>query len=357
MSLAPDWAPNIHPLVVHFPIALLIAAVVVDLISLLMHRRKGIRDAATWLYCTGAAAAIIAYFTGRNAADTMLLPAEVSPLVDKHSDWAFRTIWFFVFFASARLAVSYILKPRIPILVSTFVVALIGIGLLFETADHGGQLVFQHGLGVRAITTDAVSEEFVEASEAPIDPGLIDLDNGSWVWRPAQGADTVLTNQFTWLENDVSHVAPDIVSDAAKGPVLGLHPNGTPVLFVGGNAVGGIQADVHLNLNAFVGTVMLVHHVQDAQTFDFLSINGSVVKLGRLENGEGTVFEEHPLGDTAGWLELRVYGGDGHFRGYVNGELMTHGHARNLEPGPFGLRIDGTGTVLIERMQVQAVVE
>ena len=64
MSLTPDWAPNIHPLVVHFPIALLIAAVVVDLISLLMHQRKGLRDAATWLYCAGAAVAIIAYFTG-----------------------------------------------------------------------------------------------------------------------------------------------------------------------------------------------------------------------------------------------------------------------------------------------------
>ena len=66
-----------------------------------------------------------------------------------------------------------------------------------------------------------------------------------------------------------------------------------------------------------------------------------------------TVFEEKPLEDT-GWLTLRVFGGDGHFRGYVNGELMTHGHADDLAAGPFGLRVDGTGTVLIERIQVQA---
>ena len=112
MSLNPDWAPNIHPIVVHFPIALLTAAVVVDLVSLFMRSRAAVRDAATWLYCAGAALAILAYFTGRSGADAMLLPVRVTPLVNQHADWAFRTTWFFTFFASARLAVSYILPPK-----------------------------------------------------------------------------------------------------------------------------------------------------------------------------------------------------------------------------------------------------
>jgi uncharacterized membrane protein len=33
MNLVPDWAPNIHPLLVHFPIALLYAAIAVDLVG------------------------------------------------------------------------------------------------------------------------------------------------------------------------------------------------------------------------------------------------------------------------------------------------------------------------------------
>ncbi len=352
MSLTPDWAPNIHPLIVHFPIALLITAAAVDLLSLFLRKRKAVRDAATWLYVAGAAVAIITYFTGRSAADGMLLPAQVNALVNEHADWAFRTTWFFVFFASVRLAVSYILQPKLPILAGTFVVAVVGLGLLFETAEHGGQLVFAHGVGVRAITTDEVPEKILAAAEAPIDPGIIDLENGSWVWRPVQDADAVLAEQFDWLENDVSHVAPEMVIDQDKGSVLGLFPHGMPVLFVGGGPIEGVQADVQVNVDAFDGTLMLVHHVQDAGTFDFLSVDDTTVKLGRMENGASTVFEEKPLTD-GGWLTLRVFGGGGHFRGYVNGELLTHGHADDLGPGRFGLRVDGTGTVLIERMQVQ----
>ena len=154
MSLTPDWAPNLHPIVVHFPIALLTAAIVVDLVSLFMHRRTTVRDAATWLYCAGAAMAILAYFTGRTGADAMSLTDRVTPLVNEHSDWAFRTTWFFAFFASVRLAISYILPPRRLILGVAFVVALAGLAMLIETAEHGARLVFQHGLGVQTVTID-----------------------------------------------------------------------------------------------------------------------------------------------------------------------------------------------------------
>ena len=354
MSLTPDWAPNLHPIVVHFPIALLTAAVVVDFLGLFMRTRAAVRDTATWLYCAGAAVAILAYFTGRNGADAMLLPAQVSPLVSEHSDWAFRTTWFFAFFASARLALSYLLPPRPLLLGTAFAVAVAGFAMLIETAEHGAMLVFQHGLGVQAITTDEPVAELAQATDGEFDPGIRHLQNGSWLWRPTRGADAVLVDQFTWLVNDASHVAPAMVEDPVKGSVLGLHPHGLPVVLVAGDRLDATQADVHVNIEAFDGTVQLVYHVQDAQTFDFLSVGRDSVALGRTDAGVSTVFEQKPLPDS-GWLALRVFGGDGHFRGYVNGELMTHGHADDLEAGPFGFRIDGTGTVLVERIEVQGV--
>ena len=149
MSLTPDWLPNLHPLVVHFPIALLPAAALVDLLGLLAPKRRTLRDTATWLYLAGTAFTLLAYFSGRSGVDAMTLTPVVEPLVNAHENWAFRTTWFFAFFSSLRLAVSYIFPPKPVILLMAFTLAAVGLVMLVETAGHGSVLVYQHGLGVR----------------------------------------------------------------------------------------------------------------------------------------------------------------------------------------------------------------
>ena len=172
MSLTPAWAPNLHPLVVHLPIALLAAAAAADLASLFLRARPGVRHTATWLYIGGAATAVVAYFTGDSAAKAMALPADVAFLVDAHADWAFRTTWLFAFFASARLAISYILPPTLPVLVGAFLLALVGIGTLVETVAHGSQLVFQQGIGVHAVARDSSDQN---GSRGPHDGAVTTL--------------------------------------------------------------------------------------------------------------------------------------------------------------------------------------
>ena len=146
MLLTPDWAPSLHPLVVHFPIALLTAAGVVDFVGLLWRQSRSVRDAATWLYLAGTAFALIAYFTGRSGVETMVLSAQAEAAVNLHENWAFRTAWFFAFFVSLRLAVSFILPPRSIILIGAFLAGLAGLVMLFETAEHGALLVYHYGL-------------------------------------------------------------------------------------------------------------------------------------------------------------------------------------------------------------------
>ena len=153
MSLIPAWAPNLHPLIVHFPIALLFAAGAVDLAGLLMRGRRPVRDAATWLYIAGAVTAVAAYFTGDAAAKAMALSPDVTALVEAHAGWAFRATWLFAFFASLRLAMSYILRPRRSLRLGALVIALAGLGALAQTALHGRRLVFEQGIGVEAVAT------------------------------------------------------------------------------------------------------------------------------------------------------------------------------------------------------------
>ena len=84
MSLVPGWAPNLHPLIIHFPIALLFAAAMVDLVDALFERPAWLGVGATSLYLVGAAAAVVAYLTGRQAAATVFVPGMAHPIVEDH---------------------------------------------------------------------------------------------------------------------------------------------------------------------------------------------------------------------------------------------------------------------------------
>ena len=149
MNLVPDWAPNIHPLLVHFPIALLSAAAAVDVVGWAFRRNKPLRHVATLLYVLGTGGAIAAYVTGRAASQTIWLPGMAQAVLRQHWDWALRTVWFFGIVTVGRLV---LLGPSRrdpgPAVVAAFaLVGLLGIGLLLETGDRGGRLVYQHGVG------------------------------------------------------------------------------------------------------------------------------------------------------------------------------------------------------------------
>ena len=148
----PDWAPNPHPFLVHFPIALLVAAAAVDFLNLLRPGHGAARDTATWLFCAGAFSAAVAYFSGLSAASGVRVTPDAGLAVTTHFAWADWTTWFFVVFASLRLAMSYIWRTtaRWALAVSCLL-SVIGLGLLAATALHGGRLVFQYGLGVESI--------------------------------------------------------------------------------------------------------------------------------------------------------------------------------------------------------------
>ena len=149
MNLVPEWAPNIHPLLVHFPIALLSTAAAADVVGWAFHRNKPLRQSATLLYVLGTGTAAAAYVTGRAASQTIWLPGMAQAVVGEHWNWALRTVWFFTLVTAIRL---FLLRPsrRDPgptILAALVLVGLVGIGLLVETGDRGGRLVYQHGVG------------------------------------------------------------------------------------------------------------------------------------------------------------------------------------------------------------------
>ena len=349
----PEWAPNVHPLIIHFPIALLATAILVDLISLFTRKWQGVRIAAVILFVLGAVGALAAFLTGRSAADAFDLPPEVVSAVTDHADMAELTLWFFGIYAVIRLIVLWFdLKGRrwaqVWVHVLLFLVGAGGYYLVVQTGDLGARLVYAHGLGVQPVIEQAAASPPVEApSVAPGEVARVQIqEDGSWQWRPGAGARQVLAEDFRFVQGSFDDLR---VEAAGEDSVLAVQLQSSPVLFTAGAPIGSVQAESILNISRFDGPVRLVHHVQDAQNYDFLELADGQLRQGRLQDGTRTIFAEQALDATA-WITLRAVSDGTHFRGYADGEMLTHGHGDAPELGSVGLYLEGSGTVLLRRL-------
>ena len=137
-----------HPVAVHFPVALLCAALVFDLAGLLWQRAQWHRTAWVLLLAgtLGAAAAVL---TGNlDAADYRQSAA--AEAIQRHEDLGTVTFLLFIVVTLGRL--PHMLRPegedrRLRLWIG---LAAIGVGLLMWTAQQGGELVYDLGVGVRA---------------------------------------------------------------------------------------------------------------------------------------------------------------------------------------------------------------
>ena len=146
-----DWAPNPHALIVHLPIGLLVTAVVADLVALLPRDPARVVTVATGLYLAGTVTLVAAYLTGRSAAPEVYTPGMAHAVVTRHWDSALWCVWYFGLLATGRVALRFAaLAPRRTITAVLAVAALAGLLLLTNTAELGGRLVYEHGVGVAA---------------------------------------------------------------------------------------------------------------------------------------------------------------------------------------------------------------
>ncbi|KAA3656849.1 MAG: hypothetical protein DWQ10_14505 [Calditrichaeota bacterium] len=136
---------NIHPLFVHFPIALVLVTLLFEVIWWFAGKEQ-FRQFATYLLYLAAVSAIASVVTGYWASEGLGHDAPGHEFVHEHRDVMF---WMTGFLVATSIAVIFIEPLRTGKLRKLLILPLLIIsGLLIDGADKGGFLVYEHGMGV-----------------------------------------------------------------------------------------------------------------------------------------------------------------------------------------------------------------
>ena len=138
---------NIHPILVHFPIALLSCFVAAELFATVL-KNENLRIAASWMLYLGTLGAMATVFTGFLAAQSVAHSAEVHEVILKHKAFGLTVLGLSLCLSLWRLLSRARFSP-----VGSGIHLLLGIvmlGVMLLGADLGGLMVYKYGVNVQA---------------------------------------------------------------------------------------------------------------------------------------------------------------------------------------------------------------
>ena len=137
---------QIHPLLVHFAVALLLMAPACDALGMVL-RREALLHAGRWNTLFGAGAAVLAVLSGLGAETAVDQGGAGLPLLQLHKALGFLLAGVWIPVAIWRVAVSRVALPlrlRTVYLTASFV----GAAMVLAQAGLGSALVYRHGVGL-----------------------------------------------------------------------------------------------------------------------------------------------------------------------------------------------------------------
>lgn len=355
--------PNLHPALVHFPIALVPLAALFDLGAAAFERARGwLSRAGTLVWALAGLGAGAAYWAGRSAADSLVgVDPRLQARISEHSDWGLYTLWTVGLLAALRLATAWWKVDHRAVLAVVGIAGMAASGLVARTADLGGALVFEHAIAV-TLPEPAAGVGGAEASDSPpVDETqpprtrLRETEAGGLEWRPAASDARALGEILEPLSGADAVEVGEPEGGEATG--LSLDLDGRTLLALPGT-FGDVQVDAELELGDFDGTIALVHHARGADRAGLFRVDraaGAVALVTLRPDAEPEIVDRSETEIPADPVTLGVYAAGRHFRGMIAGETIVHGHEPALPDGRTGLLLDGTGSLVILSMTVTPI--
>jgi uncharacterized membrane protein len=144
-----EFLAQFHPKIIHFPIAFLLIYVLLELIGAIFKRDFFSKTAHLFLFL-GVIAAVAAVLTGGQAEDAFEgWNKTTHAILEAHSTYANITLWFFTALLVIRTFLVLRKKFNNVFRYIFVILAFVGAYFVYQTGEHGGQMVFMHGVGTQ----------------------------------------------------------------------------------------------------------------------------------------------------------------------------------------------------------------
>lgn len=144
-----EFLAEFHPKVVHFPIALLLTYFLFEVLGVVL-KKEFLFKAAHLLLLLGVIGALAAVLTGQQAEEAFeYWNRQSSDLLEEHEQYANITLWYFTALLLIRTIFTLSKTFAGVIQYVILVLAAVGAYFVFQTGDHGGKMVYEHGVGTK----------------------------------------------------------------------------------------------------------------------------------------------------------------------------------------------------------------
>jgi uncharacterized membrane protein len=156
-----DW-PQLHAALNDFPTALLLSAVLFELIGVVA-RRPGLRQVSFWMLIVGAIGGAAAVISGLQAEEHIEHGEAVHRVMETHEKLGLITLGVFGVLALWRIVRDRRMESLERALM--LILSLGGVGVLFVTANYGGRLIFEHAAAIPSRVLEGELRERTGAHE------------------------------------------------------------------------------------------------------------------------------------------------------------------------------------------------
>lgn len=223
---------QLHPVVDHFSVALIIIAIATDLVASLIPSRLWIRNMAVTLMVLGALAVAGSYVTGGWEADRLWdhVTGPAKDVLKRHARLGDILPWVFGALALWQLGIQFVgfIAGSRPLYL---LVAVVAGGAILYQGHEGGELVYTYGVGTQVLPTEAAtpspfpSAAPAEASPAPtVVPSTSATPASAGSPAPSGVSPSANPPSPSIAASPSPSVAPSAVSTPAEAP-----SGGTPV--------------------------------------------------------------------------------------------------------------------------------